>query len=280
MSPALLLSTAACLFGALPYAGRSGPVLGAIVPVALAIAFAVAASGRVNGVAVMAGAVAALASSVAWGVLPALGGALAVGLGYAERTLRVRSARAKGVHVGLALFAGGAAGTLAATYGASALVHRGVALLMCAVLATLPLLVAADDARVMTLESAAARLGPPIAGPLLDGVTLLRCGDTGLLDRETAANVERSWRSLERLIDARLAMHAGATRRGDTAALVTAMVDRQITEHIASLTRAYAAVTTIGAAEAGLDDSALREVHARGEALDEQSRAIVEVGLR
>ena len=55
------------------------------------------------------------------------------------------------------------------------------------------------------------------------------------------------------------------------------MLDRQITEHIATLTRAYTAVTTMGAAEVGIDDSAVREAHARGEALDEQSRAIVEV---
>lgn len=150
---------------------------------------------------------------------------------------------------------------------------------MCAVLAALPYLVEADDPRVLFLEAAARRIGPPVASTLLDGVELLRC-DLTPLDRETRANVEKSWRSLERIVEARLAILRGSARtgRGETAALVTAMVDRQITEHVASLTRAYAAAATMGAAEAGIDDRALRDVDARGEALDEQTRALVEVG--
>jgi hypothetical protein len=141
-----------------------------------------------------------------------------------------------------------------------------------------PLLVHADDARVLSLEDAAKRVGAPLATTLLEGAELLRCGDVSLLDKVTARNVKKSWRSLDRLVEARLAMQQGNARRGDTAAMVTAMVDRQITEHIASLTRAYAAVTTAGAAEVGIDDSAIRDVHARGEALEVQSRAIVEAG--
>jgi hypothetical protein len=278
MLPALLLFTAGSLFADLPRLSLGGPVVEALLPMALAIAFAIAASGRVNATAISAGALGAFAGSVAWTVLPALGGALIVALAYAERTFRVRTLRAKGLHVGLGLVAGAAAGALSASYAASPAAYRIVATVMCAVLAALPLCLDADDPRVLLLESAAAKLGPPVSFTLLDGVELLRCGDIELLDRETAANVKKSWRSLDKLIEARLRMHDGTARRGETAAMVTAMVDRQITEHIASLTRAYAAVTTIGAAATGLDDSALRDVHARGEALDEQSRAMVEVG--
>jgi hypothetical protein len=277
--PLLLLASAGGLFAALPYAARGGQWTGTVVPMALAIAFAVAAAGRPGGLAVMAGAVAAFAGSLAWSMMPALGGSVVVGLAYAERGLRVRPVRARLAHLGLALVAGGAAGALSASYAASPLLPRGVAAVMCAVLAALPFLVEADDPRVLFLEAAARRIGPPVASTLLDGVELLRC-DLTPLDRETRANVEKSWRSLERIVEARLAILRGSARtgRGETAALVTAMVDRQITEHVASLTRAYAAAATMGAAEAGIDDRALRDVDARGEALDEQTRAIVEVG--
>ncbi len=279
MHPLLLLASAGGLFAALPYAARGGQWTGTVVPMALSIAFAVAAAGRPGGLAVMAGAVAAFAGSLAWSMMPALGGSVVVGLAYAERSLRVRPLRARLVHLGLALVAGGAAGALAASYAASPLLPRGVAVVMCAVLAALPYLVEADDPRVLFLEAAARRIGPPVASTLLDGVELLRC-DLTPLDRETRANVEKSWRSLERIVEARLAILRGSARtgRGETAALVTAMVDRQITEHVASLTRAYAAAATMGAAEAGIDDRALRDVDARGEALDEQTRALVEVG--
>jgi len=279
-----LLTSAAGLFTVLPGASRGGLVTGTLLPMLLAIMLAVAVSGRVSGIAVIAGALAAFAGSLAWTFVPALGGAVVVGLAYAERTLRVRAARIRIVHASLATLAGAAAGALSAGYASSPPLYRGVAVVMCAVLAAIPLFIDADDPRVTLLEAAASKLGGPMAATLLDGVELLRCGDTALLDRETAANVKKSWRSLERLLEARLAMVPGSgtanVRRGETAAMVTAMVDRQITEHIASLGRAYAAVTTAGAAEVGIDDSALRDVHARGEALDEQSRAIVEVGAR
>ena len=280
MRTPLLLAAGGCLFAALPYAPRGGLVTGTVLPVAFAIAFAAAAAGRISGVALAAGAVSALLGQVAWLVAPALGGAIVVALSYAERSLRVRQVRMRGAHVAIAVVSGACAGTLAAAYASSALSDHAVAVGLCAVLAAAPLLVPADDPRAVLLESAARTLGLPLSLSLVEGAELVRCADPGLLDRETANNVKKSWRSLERLVEARLQLHGGgglATRQGDTAALVVSMVDKQIVEHITSLTRAYTAATTKGAAELGLDDAALRGVHARGEALDEQSRAIVEV---
>jgi len=295
MGPVLLLLSAGGLFTFLPSASRGGVIAGTLLPLLLAVAFAVAVAGRPAGVAIMAGAVAAFAGSVAWAIFPPLGGAVVIGLGYAERTFRVRPLRARIAHLVLAVVAGAVAGLLSSAYAASPALLRGVAVVMCCVLTAIPLLVPAEDPRTLLLEDAARKLGAPLAATLLDGAELLRCGDPSLLDRETAANVKKSWNALDRLLEARLAMLGGTSGRTrshdvaargpvhparDTDAMVTAMVDRQIMEHVASLTRAYAAVTTMGAAEVGIDDSAVREVHARGEALDEQSRAIVEVGPR
>ncbi|HEU4536904.1 MAG TPA: hypothetical protein VFS00_22430, partial [Polyangiaceae bacterium] len=70
---------------------------------------------------------------------------------------------------------------------------------------------------------------------------------------------------------------APAAGRRSPAAEVSAMLDRQIADHVAALTRAYAAADTVHAAKLGLDDSALRSAETVGESLEEVGRAIVEV---
>jgi hypothetical protein len=280
MRPALLLAAAAALFLVLPQVGRAGAVSGTLLPVALAVAFAVVVAGRPSGTAIMAGALAAFAGSVVWSVAPSLAGGIVVGLGYAERTLRVRTVRTRALHLALALTSGAIAGALAASYAASPTALHGVALALCAVLSTTPLLVTADDARVALLESAAGRLGPPVSVALHEAAELLRCGDSALLDRETAAHVETSWRALDRLIEARLRIRVGVSSRSESARLVREMLDKQITEHVTSLIRGVTASRTVGAAEVGLDDTAFRDVDARGDVLDEQTRAMVEVRTR
>jgi hypothetical protein len=277
MRPALLLAAAASMFAALPYAARGGFVLGTAVPVVCAIALAIAASGRPTAFAIATGAISAFAGQMGWLLAPALGGAVLLSLAYAERILRVRQLPARVLHIGLAVLGGALAGALAAGYATAPVAVRSVALVIAAVLSAAPLLVPADDPRTVLLESAALGLGSDVAQKLRAGADLLRCADPRLLDRETAAKVRRSWRSLERLVVARLRLNHGSAPKSETAQLVVTMVEKQIVEHVASLTRAYTAATTKGAAEVGLDDSALQGVHARGEALEEESRAIVEV---
>jgi hypothetical protein len=276
MRSLLLLVLAAAVFGVAPLSVRGGPMLGAALPIVLCVALAVVVSGQVSGVAVALGAVAAFVGTFAWAMAPALGGAITLALVYAERSLRIRTLRAIGAHVGLALLAGAAAGLLAASFSASPLASHAVAVTMCAVLAMLPLVIEADDRRVLLLEAAAATLGAPLASTLLEGAALLRHDET--LDRETAAKIKKTWLSLERLIEARLRLEGKARSKGDTAVLVREMLDRQIIEHVTSLSRARAAAATATAAEVGIDDQAVRDVHARGEALDERSRAMVEMG--
>ncbi len=189
-----VLASAAGLFTALPVAFRGGPVLGTVVPMVIAIAFAVAASGRPNALAVASGAIIALLATLAWRWFPYVSGAVAVGLAYAERSTRVRQVRARIIHVSIAVVAGAAGGALAASYADASPTYRTVALLMAAVVALAPALVPADDPRVQLLERAVRRVGPgKIGATLLDGIELLRL-DTALLDRETSTNVRKSWR--------------------------------------------------------------------------------------
>ena len=278
MRPVLLLATAAALFAAFPQALRGGAIVAALLPVVLSVAFAMVVAGRPTGLCVLLGALAALAGSLAWPFAPGLGGAILLSLGYAERTTRIRTIRARTLHVILATASGATAGALSASYASSPLPVFSVATILCAVVALAPLLVVADDPRVAFLESAASRLGCPLAPALREATELLRASDVGVLDRETATQVASSWRSLQRLIEARLRLHGSP--KSESAALVTSMLDRQITDHVASLVRAVAAAASVGAAEAGLDDTAIRDVHLRGEVLEEQSRAMLEVRTR
>ena len=54
-------------------------------------------------------------------------------------------------------------------------------------------------------------------------------------------------------------------------------VDARLTEHVSMLTRAYSAIDTVTAARIGIDDAALKNMTSIPDALDDVSRALVEV---
>jgi hypothetical protein len=92
--------------------------------------------------------------------------------------------------------------------------------------------------------------------------------------------VKRTWRSLVKLADARVRVErraleglSSATHVGDA---VRKLLDQRITDHVAALSRAYAAVSAASAANVGLDDAALRNVEHVGDRMEELSEAIVE----
>lgn len=68
-----------------------------------------------------------------------------------------------------------------------------------------------------------------------------------------------------------------APRVGSSADAVVAMIDQRLAEHVAVLAKAYTAVDAVRAAAVGLDDTALKNIESLGDALDEESRAMVEV---
>src|SRR5262249_17549198 len=128
----------------------------------------------------------------------------------------------------------------------------------------------------------------PAKASLREGAELRRAADATLLDRSTARQVKKTWAALLRLAEARgrlernvLARHRTAIEsatNGPAARAATGVnrVDERIAEHVAVLARAYAAVDTARAAEASLDDAALRSVETVGESLESMSKAIVE----
>jgi MFS family permease len=281
MRTSSLLVSAALLFVAWPLAARLGAIPGAIVSVALAVLFAVAASGGISALAMAQGALAAFVAGTVSPGASILGGAVLVAGAYAERTTRVRGRSTKLVHVGLAALGGGIAGALIASFAGATLAVRAVAVVVAAVLASVPRLVEADDLLSSALESVARELEPPAQGALAAGAELRRGADDALLDRPTARTVRQTWRALLRLAEARLRVQRSRTARaagksGATDAVLT-LLDARITEHVAALARAYSAVDTARAAELGLDDAALRTAESAGEALDHVSRAIVDV---
>jgi len=301
----LLFLSAAAAFGMGPLAGRLGPVVGSAALVLLGVALALTASGTTSALAATAGALGAFASGVLLTVSPAVAGAALVALCYAERTVRVRTPSARAVHVGIALVAGALAGAVTDHYLAAGLTVRVVVVIVAAVLVALPLLVEADDPLAHALGEIADEVGQPASSLLVEGADLCRAVDASMLDRPTAQQARKTWRALLRLAQARarlaqthrIALPVVADREDKPAGddggevaepqgtstsprghgdAVLKRLDEKIAAHVAALARMYTAADEVKAAEASLDDQAMRSVETSGECLEEMSKAIVE----
>jgi len=227
-----------------------------------------------------------------------------VALCYAERTRRIRTPSARAVHVGVALVTGALAGAVTDHYLAADLTVRVVVVVVAAVLVALPLLVEADDPLAHALGEIADEVDEPARRSLIEGAELCRTVDASMLDRETALQARRTWRALLRLAQARSRLahahpvalptvtvaasclpssdDAEAAPEKATKAVpshgdaVLKRLDQKITDHVAALARMYTAADKAKAAEASLDDEAMRSVQCSGESLEEMSKAIVE----
>jgi hypothetical protein len=245
-----LLVAAAFAFGAAPYVNALGHVGGSLALLALALLLAFSASGGLFSLAATFGAGGAFASAVLGGVSPAAGGAALVALAFAERTLRVRSATARLVHVGAALLGGALAGTLSNAYAFSSPAVRIVAVLVAGVLVALPLLVDADDPVAHTLEGTASLVPEPAKRSLVEGAELRRNVRDIPLDRETGSHVRKTWVALLKLAEARVRLERTKAVRtaGSPAEAVVKMVDAKLADHVTALSRAYTAADTVRAA--------------------------------
>ena len=297
MKKIAFLVAAASLFAIAPIANRFGPVGSSIALVWLGVLVAICASGTANSMAVASGALGAFGSGVLATVSPAAAGAVMVAAAFAERTTRVRSKTARAVHVLVALVGGGLAGSLSTAFTASSIPVLAVAVVVAAVLAALPLLVDADDPVAHALEQAARDVSEPAKASFLSGADLRRQVEDVPLDKATADRVKKTWQSLLRLAEARVRLEksrpkvflrvdaAPVSQPGQEKALaptnaadvVLSMVDEKIYEHVNVLAKAYTAMDTARAAAVGLDDTALKNVEVLGEALEEESRAMIEV---
>lgn len=278
---AFLVAAGLC-FGLAPFTPRLGPVVGSIALVALAIAVALAASASMSAIAVGAGALGAFASGMLLATSPAAAGAALAGLVFAERSLRVRGQSARLLHVGAAVIGGALAGTLSTSFALAAPAVRGVAVTVAAVLLALPLLIEADDPVAHALEGAATDIGKAGAAvpsaALREAAELRRTVDDDLLDAATARHARGTWAALLRLTEARTRLSSAALSKNGSspAEAVLRRVDERIDEHVKALSRTYTAAGAAKAAEASLDDAALRGVETAGESLEQVSRAIVD----
>lgn len=279
MKKLAFLAAAALCFGLAPFTPRLGPVAGSIALVALAVLLSLAASGLASALAVAGGALGAFASGMLAASSPAVAGAALAALCFGERSLRVRSTNARALHIVIALVGGALAGTLTTSFALAAPAVRGVAMVVAAVLLALPLLVAADDPVAHALDAAAADLKGDVASSLREAAELRRAADEDLLDAKTTRLARGTWAALLRLSEARLRLARSPAAKGDAsspAAAVLRRVDERIADHVKALSRTYTAAGAAKAAEASLDDAALRSVETAGESLEEMSRAIVE----
>ena len=273
----MLPIAAALTFGAAPYLSKLGVVSGSAALVALGVLLAVAASASLSSIAIAAGALGAFGGHVLGSSIPAAGGAVLVGLAFAERTTRVRGNNARLAHIGASLVTGALAGSLATAYASASPAVRGVAVLVCAVLVSLPLLVEADDPLAAMLEGTSRRVSDPARASLRDAAELRRQVHDIPLDDETSRTVTSTWRALRKLAESRLRLEKTKTliQSSSPAAAVATMLDQKIRDHVSALARAYTAVDTAHAAAASIDDAALKNVENASEHVEEASRALV-----
>jgi MFS family permease len=276
---------AASLFAFAPIADRFGPIPSSIALVWLGVLLAIFASGAsaTHGfpLAIGTGALGAFGAGVLAPTSAAAAGAVVVLAAFVERTTRVRSRNGRALHVLLALVSGGLAGSLSDAYAGGAPMVFGIAVLVAAILAALPLLVEADDPVAYALTISAGLVGEPAKASLMGGAELRRSAGLVPLDRATSARVKTTWRSLLRLADARVRLERSRPLQvgapGTAADAVVGMLDQRIADHVSVLSRAYTAVDAVSAARIGIDDVALKNVESMGESLDDVSRALVEV---
>jgi MFS family permease len=278
MKKLAFLVAAALAFGLAPFTPRIGPVAGSVALVALAVCLAIAASSTASAIAVASGALGGFASGMLAAASPAVAGAALAGLCFAERSLRVKSANARVLHVGVAIVGGALAGSLTTSFALSPTPVRAVAVTVAAVLLALPLLIDADDPVAHALAAAAGEIPEPMAAKLREAAELRRTVDEGLLDAGTARHARETWRGLLRLSEARLRLSRAPGPKGaaSPAEAVLRRVDERIADHVRALERAYTAAGAAKAAEASLDDAAMRVVENAGESLEQVSRAIVD----
>lgn len=275
----LLFITAAAAFGLSPFASKLGPVLGSVLLVGLGILLALVASGTVNALSAATGAVGAFAAGVLATVSPGVAGAALVALCYAERTVRVRGAVPRAVHTGMALAGGGLAGAAAHHFTGAGPAVQLVVLVVAAVLVGLPQLVEADDPLAHALDELADEVPGSAGVKLREGAELCRTVEADMLDRDEKKLAQKTWRTLLNLAQTRARLErshnkrAGAALHGEA---VRKRIDERIGEHVDALARMYSAVDEVKAAEASLEDGALRSVENNNESMEQMSKAIVE----
>jgi hypothetical protein len=248
-----------------------------VLLVAMGVALACAASERMHSLSVAAGALGVFGSGALAPSAPAAASALLMGLVFAERSSRIRVPSARLAHIGTSLLGGALAGTLAANFTSASLAVWWVSIVVAVALASLPLLLDADDAMAHELDQAAASLPEPTKAALRGAAELRRHSLEVPLDADARASVERSWGALLGLAAIKAKLVRSHKHAPSAAAkTVDSMVDDKISGHIGALSKAFSAANTMKALATTSDDACLSSVSETSESLDEISRALLE----
>lgn len=259
----------------------TGHLIGSLLFLGFGVGMGITASGYRGSLPIAGGALAALfAGALGGGALgvahASLAAAIFFALVYAERTLRIRSNTGKAIHLALALGGGALAGTIAESYSAAAVAVHAIASLVAVAVVGLPLLVDADDHVAHNLATLGFGLDEPAKAGLVKAANLRRAAADVPLDGSTKTDVERTFRSLERLGEARLKLQESA-KTSETAKNVLGMLDTKIDQHVSALEKALTATMAVRAVEAAKDDGAAANVEAKGSGLEEATKLLAEL---
>ncbi|MBW2461917.1 MAG: hypothetical protein JRH11_09730 [Deltaproteobacteria bacterium] len=257
------------VLSAAPYLPGAHPLLAAALGVMAGVLLSVVLAGAVSPPAVALGALGAVAVTAVSPFSVALGGALLVAFAYGARILRARTLVAGAVTLAAAFLAGGSAAWIVWAYADAGWAIRGASVIVAALVAAAPLLVAVDDRVAHRLRMLAQRTAGGLRLRLLRAVVLRRrhLDADYRLSRGTRRRLERAYRALL----------ATAGSRIDSSASQHLVLDRRVDSYVSALTRASRAAARAHALSTGIDDAILTELRLEGEDLEAKAEALAEV---
>lgn len=252
---------------------RIGPLPAASITIVAAILLAASVSHRVSVEGVMAASIGALmAELLGASALPVSLGVATAGI-FFERTLRVRSRRAKAVHAGLSAISGAIAALVTRSYSGAAWPLQAASIVFAAAVLASPFLIDADDAIASRLAWAAHAIGGRTGLRLEQAAELRRQAADASLDSGTMRTAEAAWQSLARVVEERARLGSGQAT--PFAVRKIARIDSDLDRYVVSLERLFAAADGLHVMRDAADEAALDEAHAAGSALEEVQRIVL-----
>ncbi len=253
---------------------RLGPLPAATLTLLGAVVLSVSTSQRMSIEGIVATSIGTLlAELLGASILP-----FGLGLGFVtagvffERTLRVRSRRAKIAHAALSAIAGTIAAGVATSYSGAAWPLNAAAFVFAVVILASPFLINADDAIAATLAWSAREIGGDTGARLEHAAQLRKHAAHASLDASTRRTVEAAWLSLLRAADERVRL--GATQSSPFAARKIARIDSDLERYIVSIERLFCAAEGLHTTRDAAGELAIDDAHTAGTALEEARRVL------
>ncbi len=273
MRPLLWIAAALAWLLVVTNSARMGPLPAAGFTVLCAVFLAASISYQVSIEGIMGASIGALVAELLGAATSPLIIAIATAGVFFERTLRIRTRRARVLHVALSAISGTVAVFVARSHSGATWPLNASALAFGIVVLAAPFLIEADDAMAARLAWAARVIGGNTGARLEQAAQLRRQSVHVPLDLSTRRTEVAAWQSLARVAEARVRL--SATHRVPFAVRIVERIDSDLERYVVSLARLFSAAFAVRAMRDVAGDIAFDNVQVAGSALEEVQRVLV-----